>query len=212
MIMPNLKINIQDITYQDGVTILENVYIHTNSYGIYSINGRNGAGKSTFFKALVGELNSKRRNISLNNSVIPTYSKKIVKIDDNFVGYEFMKVREYIVYITTLFKLRISDTKIQSLLSSLDLIIYEHKLIKELSMGNKQKLAFMSAFLMEGDIFLFDESFENIDTTTMSYIKQKIIELSQNHFIFIISHNKVCFDRFVENVEVEEKKIIYEKS
>lgn len=212
MIIPNLKIDIRDISYQDGIAILDNVYLHTTSYGIYLINGRNGSGKSTFFKSLVGDLKSKHRNISLNDDIIPIYSKKIVKIDDSFIGYEFMKVREYLVYITTLFKLEVSDTKIRLLLSELDLIAYEHKLIRELSMGNKQKLAFMSAFIMKGEIFLFDEAFENIDIITMPYIKQRIIELSKNHFVFIISHNKIHFDQFGNNINVEDRKIIYEKN
>lgn len=58
------------------------------------------------------------------------------------MGYEFLKVKEYLVYISLLFNVKVTELMITNLLSELELIDYNYKLIKDISQGNKQKISF----------------------------------------------------------------------
>lgn len=170
--MEYLKIEIIDASYENNEPIIKKAEIQLEKYGIYFLNGKNGSGKSTFLKALHGDLLTKVYNISLNGKKLSKYSKDIVFIDDQFVGYEFLKVHEYVIYILELFKKSKRKIDIELLLTELELQEYSHKLIKDLSQGNKQKLSFLATILIDGKIILFDEAFEHVDKEVMHLIKK----------------------------------------
>lgn len=208
----NLIVSFEDIGYSNEV-IIAKLFLEIKKSGIYHIIGRNGIGKSTFFKVLNGELKYKQATVTLDSQEINIQKNtKIIKIDNNFYGYEFLTSFEYIIYILRVFNCYASQKKrkIQLLLEILNMSEFSTTLIKELSEGTKQKLSFVITLLLEGDILLFDESFEHIDIES----NEKIIELLMKEtekIIFIISHTnslKIKYDGVINFEEMIDDKNI----
>ncbi|MDV2932562.1 MULTISPECIES: ATP-binding cassette domain-containing protein [Enterococcus] len=208
--MSLLQIEIRNSSYDKKNIILKKVDIKLNKHGLYFVSGRNGSGKSTLFKSLLGDIDVEVHKVDIDNTIIKKRSDKIVCINDEFVGYEFLKVKEYLVYISLLFNVKVTELMITNLLSELELIDYNYKLIKDLSQGNKQKLAFIATIITNSEIILFDEAFEHIDKYAMEVVKRKLTDLSNNHFIFLISHTRILHELSNEELIVKDGEIHFE--
>jgi ABC-type multidrug transport system ATPase subunit len=202
----------QNISYKSSDAIIYKVTIYLKNNGLYFVKGKNGSGKSTFFKALNGEVRSQSCEIFLDNiKIFPYKTNEIIFIDDQFIGYEYLKIHEYLIYILNIYKKGIMFDLIEALISELEIKEYQHKLIKDLSQGNKQKLAFAASILIDSSVMLFDEMFEHIDTLVLIKIKKIISSLSHNHFIFFTSHSEIMSDLTVNTINVQEGKILFDK-
>lgn len=207
-----LSIEGKRIGYEDR-EIIENINIIIDKPGLYKLEGSNGLGKSTFFKALNGELDwIKEGNIIVNlkgNQINIFKNRDIFFINDNFEGYLFLKPIEYIIFLSKLYDKKVVKSEILKYFDDLNFTSYIDVLIKNLSQGNKQKLVFISSILINCPIILFDEAFEHIDKKTMNYIKVYITEILKDKFIFLTSHTNILDDLVREIVYLENKQIVF---
>ncbi len=176
----------------DKTEILSNINLDIDKPSIYGLVGRNGAGKTSLLKAIVGlyeissgeifinglDLNTSRNTILKNlGSVIeyPVFYENLTAEENMEIHYKYMMYNQscdYSKYITFL-----------------GLKLNTNKKVEEFSLGMKQRLGIARALSTEPDILLLDEPFNGLDPIGLAELSDKLIELKQDKIILISSHS-----------------------
>ncbi len=181
-----------------------------------AILGDNGSGKTTLLKILNGLIFPQKGIYRFNENII---SKKTLK--NKTIFYYFRKnctllfqntdlmLFHPLVYDDLAFSLRIlklSETEIQKRIYYYSEIFNIRHLLKEnslfLSSGQKKIIALASLFILEPEVFLFDEPFYSLDNSVKKLMLNIIKESNKT---FIISEhnyeiiNKICNSKLTLN-------------
>jgi len=165
--------------------VLNNINFTFESSKIYCLLGRNGVGKTTLFNCLDGLLEYKGK-VSLDyNDTLTT--DNLGFIPTNSIIPEFLTGYQFIKYFMDLHNLNNID--INCYLNLIEFTKEDlNKLIKEYSLGMKQKLQILVYILLKPDILLLDEPLMNIDIITAKEIKDLLKKIKKNRIIIISTH------------------------
>lgn len=192
---------------------------------ICALIGKNGAGKSTFFKMLAGQLIPTSGEIRLfgkTGKELEHAKKRIgFMIEEpaffpDFTAYqnlEYFRIQRGVV----------EKKRIQEVLEIVGLAHERKKKFKDFSMGMKQRLGIALCLLSSPDCLVLDEPINGLDAEGIREIRQLLKQLNQEKqiTIFISSHIlaelQLLATRFVfikngEIVEDLSKKALDEKS
>lgn len=171
-----LQIEILEKKYRQS-TILEKINLKIEKNGLYGVVGKNGSGKTTFFKC-IAHLIDFQGNIILNNHKIS--SENIAFIPTEPYLYDYLSVGEFYTFYAKLMNISVKKNAIFDLDTSL--------LIKELSTGMRKKAYINAVFQKNYDIYIFDEPFNGLDIESVYELRKTINQLSENHIVMISSH------------------------
>lgn len=201
----NLVIKTKDLSkkYKDNHGLLPtNFELHKGE--VCALIGRNGAGKSTFFKLLANQIKADSGNIELFNkkSDIKNQMRKRIgfmiehpDFINNFTAFQNLK------YFSI--QRGISNTKdITEILKAVELENVNKK-FKTYSLGMKQRLGLALALLNGPDLLILDEPINGLDAQGIKDFRNLILRLNQEHGItFLLSSHilnelQQVADRFV---------------
>ncbi|MFZ0597211.1 MAG: ABC transporter ATP-binding protein [Flavobacterium sp.] len=194
-----LKINIVKKTFGNK-TILENIDFTILINGIYGVVGKNGEGKTTFFKCITN-LTNFSGDISYDN--LPIKNNEIAFFPTEVPLYDELTAKEFSNFYKELLNLK-GNNKINLF------NVPQDKLIKTFSTGMKKKAYMNAVFQKEYAIYIFDEPFNGLDLESNYILMNYIRQLSENSIVFISSHileilYKDCESIFlVKNTRIEE--------
>lgn len=172
-----LQINIKKKAFGNK-TVLQDINLSITGNGIYGVVGKNGEGKTTFFK-IISTLLDFQGTISYDNKSVK--HNEIAFFPTEVPLYDELTANEFLDFYRELLNLK-SENK-QNLFD-----VPHDKLIKTFSTGMKKK-AFMNAvFQKEYPIYIFDEPFNGLDLESNYLLMNYIRELSKNSIILISSH------------------------
>ena len=182
-------INVQNLTFSyDGnyENIFENVSFGIDTNWKLGFTGRNGRGKTTFFKLLMGKYK---------------YSGKIsASVDFEYFPFEVKDESEFAIDIIKE-KSGIEDYdywKIEKELSSLDVneeVLYRQ--FNTLSGGEKVKILLVSLFLKENAFLLIDEPTNHLDLSARKKVSRYLN--SKKGFI-LVSHDREFLDGCIDHI------------
>lgn len=129
---------------------------------IHGILGRNGAGKTTFFKCLYGLIGRSGGHLSFDSQ--PIENGMIAYLETQNYFYPFLKGREYLELTT----LQNKHFDIDAWNKFFDLPLEE--LAENYSTGMKKKLALLGTIGQQRPILLLDEPFNGVDFETVETI------------------------------------------
>lgn len=210
-------------------TVLKGVSFNIEAGDIYGLIGENGAGKTTLLKLIVNLLKPTSGNIQVLGKEIKKdsydYLRNIGALIDEPVFYKKLTLYEN-------FKVHCKylgfydEEKLESVLKRVGLHNKKDRKIKELSFGEKQRLAIAYALITEPELLILDEPTNGLDTIAIVELREILLKLNRefNTTIIISSHaineletlvNKVMFLKNGEIVEdglleeVKEKCSVY---
>ncbi|MBN2349021.1 MAG: ABC transporter ATP-binding protein [Bacteroidales bacterium] len=162
---------------------------------IFGFLGANGAGKTTAIRILCGlsfptsgEVNIAGYDIYRQRDLI---KKNIGYMSQKFSLYEDLTVKENIHFYAGIYGIGITEIKkrTQQLLEELELKNVENKLIKELPLGWRQKLAFSVAIFHNPRIVFLDEPTGGVDPVTRRRFWELIYGAAEKGItIFVTTH------------------------
>ena len=201
--------------------VLKGVSFNIEAGDIYGLIGENGAGKTTLLKLIVNLLKPTSGNIQVLGKEIKKdsydYLRNIGALIDEPVFYkkltlyENFKVHcEYLGFY--------DEEKLESVLKRVGLHNKKGRKIKELSFGEKQRLAIAYALITEPELLILDEPTNGLDTIAIVELREILLKLNRefNTTIIISSHaineletlvNKVMF---LKNGEIVEDGLLEE--
>jgi ABC-2 type transport system ATP-binding protein len=162
---------------------------------IFGFLGANGAGKTTTIRILSGL--SKPTSGEVKVAGFDAYrqteliKKNIGYMSQKFSLYEDLTVKENIILYGGIYGMKkaLIRTRISELLEKLKFEEYENRIIADLPLGLRQKLAFSVAILHEPKIVFLDEPTGGVDPITRRQFWEMIYETSDRGItVFVTTH------------------------
>ena len=192
---PEPLVQVEDLhTYYGKSHILHGVSLHVGRGEVVGLLGRNGVGKSTTLKSIIGLVDASRGQVLYEGqSIITTPAHRLARLGIAYVPED----RRIFRYLTVMENLRtgldrggVTDERKAALL---DKVFTFFPVLAErrsqaggtLSGGEQQMLAIARAMMLEPKIILLDEPTEGLMPRMVSQIGQ-IIELLHNENVAIL--------------------------
>ncbi|HHU55761.1 MAG TPA: ABC transporter ATP-binding protein, partial [Acholeplasmataceae bacterium] len=201
----------------DENLILDNVNLNLKKGGKYLIVGPSGGGKSTFLKLLRKYFYPQSGNIIIDGKDLKDIKKEsyfahIANVEQNVFLFEDTLKNNLTLYkdyneeelFSVIEKAGLKDF-LKGLENGLETKIYENG--KNISGGEKSRIAIARGLLNKADIIFFDEAFASLDMEIAKAIERSILNL-ENITIINVSHvvfkeNQDLYDKvFVVNDKI----------
>ena len=176
-------------------TAVDNISFEVYKGEIFGFLGANGAGKTTAMRMLCGLSNPSSGEANIAGFDVYDETEKIKSnigyMSQKFSLYEDLTIAENINFFGGIYGLTDKELKEQSelLIEKLDLKKNAKKLVGELPLGWKQKLAFSVAIIHQPSIVFLDEPTGGVDPITRRQFWDMIYEAAESGItIFITTH------------------------
>lgn len=208
-------LEVKGVSYiNDNNTILNNINMSINKGDFISVVGHSGSGKSTLFKLCADLISPTKGNIFYMDKDYLTYNpmelrKKIAYCfqTPNLFGDTVLDNLKFPYYIRNN---TVDYERIGKLMESFKLTEdYLKKAVKNLSGGEKQRIALIRSLLYKPDILLLDEVTSALDTDNTCIVENVIKSLNEQGItIMWITHNPQQSKKYANKiVTIEDGKI-----
>ena len=176
----------------DNIQILNSVNLSVKEGDIFGLLGKNGAGKSTIMKIILGLT-------SFDNGLVKLFNKYDIRESNKYLSYVGSLIEEPAFYpnLTAFENLKViqmlanlREENIFLVLKMVGLDNQKAKLVKNYSLGMKQRLGIAMAMIKFPKLLILDEPTNGLDPQGVSEIRKIIKELPQKYgtTVLISSH------------------------
>ncbi len=190
-----LQIKNYSLEYSNGKRVISNLNLSVREGDIYAFVGRNGVGKTTTIKSIVGINHITEGDIELDKISITKnpikYKEKIAYVPDNPILYEHLTGIQYLNFIADMFDLTYKEREkaIKEYATRFELMNDLNDLISSYSHGMKQKLVLIGAFMHNPKMYVLDEPFVGLDPKASFTLKEILREKArEGKIIFFSTH------------------------
>ncbi len=197
----------------DEKIIFENLNVQFNKTNtINGIIGKSGSGKTTLFNILFGLDNDYEGVYTIDEQDVKSFDLKkwdeIRRNEIHIVFQDFKLIENFTVLENLILTLNCKENEAKNALEKLDILSLENTKVKNISGGEKQRLAIARALIKNPKILLLDEPTGNLDDVHAEMIMKCIQSLrNEQMMIFIISHDQRVMD-YCDNIYVLENKTL----
>ena len=204
-------IEIRNLTVAYGENIaLENLNLDVETGSLMGLVGPNGAGKSTLIKTILKFLKQITGEIKINGKTL-AYVPQRNSVDWDFPTTLFDVVEMGCYGRVGLFK-RVNKEEKQKVLKAIEqvgMLDFKDRQISELSGGQQQRAFIARALVQEADIYLMDEPFQGVDSTTEKSIVDILKKLkSEGKTLIVVHHDLQTVPTYFETVTFINKSVI----
>lgn len=178
--------------YGHNKPILDEVSFLIRQRSKLTIMGQNGAGKSTIFKLITGELKPESGKINIVNGISIAVSRQVIARDELT-----LTVREFFEKCFDK-KIYDIDPRIDEVLETVNLHAPHDKIINNFSGGQQARLLLASALIQNPDVLLLDEPTNNLDKSGIAHLTDFIKEYKKT--VIVISHDAEFLNSFTDGV------------
>ena len=180
----SIEVNVEPLVEVSGVSVrfgsflaLDNLSLRVMPGEVFGLLGPNGAGKTTTIKVLMGLVAASLGSVKvcgfdpLLDSV--AVKSRIGYVAENSIVYESLSPRDFFEFVVSMRKIdSVSANRVVSRLADVfDLAAYFDSPIATLSMGLKQKVALIAAFIHQPPVLLLDEPLNGLDAKSSRVVK-----------------------------------------
>lgn len=193
--------------------VLKNINFIVNSGDRLAIIGPSGCGKSTCLRCLnmlevptSGEIIFKNKKIIKNDNCLNEIRRHIGMVFQSFNLFDNLTVLDNIILAPVKLNIMSRDKSIieaKELLKKFNLIDKINNYPKELSGGEKQRVAIIRTLIMKPDIILFDEPTSALDPEMVLEVEEVIKSIADDGMTMIIVSHEM---KFIKNVA---NKVVY---
>lgn len=195
-----------------NLEIFENVSLEIPTGKIVGLVGENGSGKSVLIRMLCGYSKPTSGSIDVYGEILGVNrdfpnSVGVLINDSHFIkNYTGMENLEYLINI----RKQTDKTFLNELIQIFDMERNIHKRYKSYSLGMKQKLRIIQAFMEQPNLVLLDEPFNALDKkSTMVLVDLIKRYINEERIIIFTSHEYQHIEHLADTVlTIQDKKIM----
>ncbi len=202
---PNIKFSSGSINFENvslvlnnGNEILKNFSYAIPGYGIYSLEGSQGSGKSTILKLLLGLYEPTKGQILIDSKNISELSKHTLRKNVTMISNELTLLGKDVFESVSYSRKKEKRSEVTKMLISLGLfmeggISLDTPIIeggRNISTGQRKLLLIARALLTNKMIILLDEPFADLDVVFKNNVIQELNKIRQKRTIIIIDKEK----------------------
>ncbi len=213
-----IPINIEDLSINYGSKrVLSNIYLELLKGHVIGLIGPNGAGKSTLIKAILGLIDYEVGRIEVFGQPVDNVRKRIAyvpqkdEIDWSFPAtvFDVVMMGRY-PHISNFSSPSKADKElVHEAIEEMEMGPFKNRQIGKLSGGQQQRVFLARAIAQQADLFLLDEPFVGVDSTT----EHKIIDLMQKQakedkMLLVVHHDLASVSHYFDKVIMLNQRII----
>lgn len=172
-----------------SIVIADNINVQFENY-TYGLLGRNGSGKTTLLRCItkIEKLNSGNISYYDGDKKTENYLNHIGYLPQSFDIFNELTPCEVLQFFANLKDYKITDSEINNLLKSFNLISKKDIIVKKLSGGMKRRLGIAQAFIGNPDIVLLDEPTAGLDPEERLNFKNVIRNFKKDKCVILSTH------------------------
>lgn len=199
-----MKIEVKNVSKNFGeVKALQNLNFVIEEGKALGLLGRNGAGKTTAIRVILGILPSDCGEVLVDN--------KKLNFNENAFGYLpeerglYLKytVKSQLMHFASLYGMKKKEAlkNIEYWLDKFEIGEYLNKKVETLSKGNKQKIQLIVSLMHNPKVVILDEPFSGLDPVNVELFKKVIRELLEEKKTLIFSsHRMADVEEFCDDI------------
>ena len=193
---------------RNGKDIIQDVNLDVKNGKVLAVLGPNGAGKSSLLEMILNDFQPTRGEIVYRLTKKALLKGRLGVVYNNQFVFPQLLVREVLSFYKGMY--RSDGAYLQELIKLFDLEKLTNTAIKELSEGEKKKLAIALALFHSPEFLVMDEPFSNVDITIVDEIWSEIKKL--NATTIIATHDWEFAEKYAdEMIFLENGKMLCEK-
>lgn len=194
------KLSIKNVTKRyKRLTAIDDVSFEVKRGQPMAILGRNGAGKSTIIKMILGLISPTSGKIEVPSGC------KVGYLPEERGVYQDVTVEEHLVLFAKLSGEKKVSQTVDKWLNVFEISKYRKFPLKSLSKGNAQRVQFAIALINEPDLLILDEPLSGLDPVSAQIFQDIILEESKNRILITTSHNMNYVEKLCEQVTLLDK-------
>ena len=181
--MANLIVEKLKKVYKNRV-IFDSINININKKGFYILSGRNGSGKSTFFKILKGIETADEGSIEFyyEDNIKLDIRENVSYCPANPILFDSLSALENVQIISN------DDKSIDYYFELFELNSLRNKQAKKLSAGERIRVCIIRTILENKPIVLLDEITKHLDRRLRNIVLKELCILSKDRIILYTTH------------------------
>lgn len=187
--------------------VLKGISFTAESGKALGLLGRNGAGKTTAIRIIMGVLPAGSGEVLLDGKKLDINRVKVGYLPEERGLYPKKPILEQLVYFGQLRGMTASAAKksAQALVERLGMQEYMNKKRKlmTLSKGNQQKIQLAAALITDPDIVILDEPFSGLDPVNAMLLEEIVRErIDKGNVVLFSSHQMNYIEEFCDNIAI----------
>jgi len=189
---PILKVSHLKKSYGDHV-IVSDFSLDVWPGDAIALTGRNGAGKSTILRCLVGAEKADDGTIEIDGVALkesdPAVRAAMATVIDDLDFFPDLSVVEHLDLLARAHGLPDPDTAVDAILGEVQLVPQSGQLPGTLSSGQRRRLALATAFVRPRKVLVLDEPEQRLDVEGVDWLAERLKEeRAQGLAIIMASH------------------------
>jgi len=201
-----VKLEAKDLVKSFGEKqVLREVSLSISSGGALGLLGRNGAGKTTAIRIIMGIFPADSGRVLVDGAPIRRRDLRIGYMPEERGLYPRQVIMDQLCYLGELQGMKRQRVKRRALelLRRLNLEDAAGRKLETLSKGNQQKVQLVATLLNDPDIVVLDEPFSGLDPVNAALLKKEVSQLIGNgKLLFFSSHQMHYVEEFCDRIAI----------
>ncbi len=213
-VFADMKLEVKDLYKNFGdKQVLQGVDFSVESGTALGLLGRNGAGKTTAIRIIMGVFGGEGE-VLLDGKSINRREINFGYLPEERGLYPKKKISEQLTYFGMLRGMSKKNAKesVLSWLDRLEMTQYADARLDTLSKGNQQKIQLACALVTDPDIIILDEPFSGLDPVNAMLLKGVVAEvIKKGRILLFSSHMMNYVEEFCEKIAImRDGKVVLE--
>lgn len=187
------------------VVIVDGFNLEVHAGEAVALTGRNGAGKSTILRCVVGADRPDEGTITVKGTQVsetnPEIRREVATVIDDLDFFPDLSVVEHLDLLARAHGIPDAEAAVDEILHEVQLVPQSGQLPATLSSGQRRRLALATAFVRPRSLLILDEPEQRLDVEGVQWLAERLkAEKARGLAILMASHEPALVDAVASRV------------